>query len=393
MQIARGKAVFFVLVALVTLLEVGPALMGVHGSLFVRVALTIGLWYAMWRGQEWAIAVAAVIYALGAIITLAFGLSSGHLFGFALGGLCATGYAVVVVCLFVSESLNEFFRHQRGALNGTGAVTPTLDIQAAAGELDSAERELVVIYAARTATDAHQLKNLLIEAGIQATVTNTVLEGGSGVDIIGWPTLARVAVAKKDAETARQMALEFDQRIAAMSLAPKDEMPEGESPPSVPEKWHLCPQCGARRTTRCPICGTTGTEFAQADPEFVGTPGLSEDAQPISSCGCGSGGCSHGQSAVNVENGLTGAAGAEAHERREAESDAPEVMLVCTTCDEPFVPEYSRRCPACDHEFPDGDDVESDPAARDRMGVRAVAVILGLAVLFIAVFVYFASLF
>ena len=255
------------------------------------------------------------------------------------------------------------------------------------------DEELVVIYAARTATDAHQLKNLLVEAGIRATVTNTVLEGGSGVDIIGWPTLARVAVARKDAETARQMAMEFDQRIAAMSLAPKDETPEGESPPSVPEKWPLCPQCGARRVTRCPICGTAGTDFARVDPEFVGAPDLNEDAQPISSCGCGSGGCSHGQSAVNVENGLTDASRADTSQPTEVESDAPEVTLVCTTCDEPFVPEYSLGCPACDHAFLDGYDPEPGPVVREQISSRTIAVILGLVGLLIAVFVYFASLF
>ena len=255
------------------------------------------------------------------------------------------------------------------------------------------DEDLVVIYAARTATDAHQLRNLLVEAGIQATVTNTVLEGGSGVDIIGWPTLARVAVAKKDAERARQMALEFDRRIAATALAPEEEAPEGEPPPTVPDGWPRCPRCGARRATRCPICGTAGTDFAQVDPEFVGAPDPDEDAQPISSCGCGSGGCSHGQSAAHGENGLTDASGAETSEPTEAESDAPELMLVCPTCDEPFVPEYARGCPACDHEFPDGYDPEPEPAVHERIGVRAIAVILGLVGLLIAVFVYFASLF
>ena len=252
------------------------------------------------------------------------------------------------------------------------------------------DEDLVVIYAARTATDAPPLKHLLVEAGIPATVTDTVLEGGSGVDIIGWPTLARVAVAEKDAETARQMAMEFDGRIAATSLAPKGEMPEGEAPASMPETWPCCPRCGARRVTKCPICGTSGTEFAEADPEFAGTPDLHEDAQPITSCGCGSGGCSAGESAVKVENGLSGVAGADAPEQRKVESDTPEVVLVCPTCDEAFAPEYARRCPACDHEFVDGHDAEPPPAEREQIGRRAIAVILAIVALLIAVFVYFA---
>ena len=61
---------------------------------------------------------------------------------------------------------------------------------------------LKVIYAARNSPEAHMLKNHLGEAGIRAIVTNDVLEGGVGVDIVGWPTLPRVAVAAEDAEAA-----------------------------------------------------------------------------------------------------------------------------------------------------------------------------------------------
>ena len=56
-----------------------------------------------------------------------------------------------------------------------------------ADEPDSEAQDLVTIYAARTATDAHQLKNLLVEAGIPATVTNAVLEVAPLVEVDGRP--------------------------------------------------------------------------------------------------------------------------------------------------------------------------------------------------------------
>ncbi len=250
----------------------------------------------------------------------------------------------------------------------------------------------VVIYAARTATDAHQLKNLLAEAGIRAEVTNTVLEGGAGVELLGWPTLARVVVAGKDAERARQTALEFDRKIAAMARAPAGEDSESEPPPTVPEAWPRCPRCFAPRVTKCPICGTTGVGFAQADPEYVGTPGLADDAQPTS-CGCGTGGCSGGSSAAAAEDGLSDATGGEVSQPTEPEAAGPELMLVCPTCDEPFVPQYALGCPVCYHEFPDGFAPDPPRAAREPIGPRTIAVVLGLVGLVVAVFVYFAMLF
>lgn len=249
--------------------------------------------------------------------------------------------------------------------------------------------ELTVIYAARTATDAHQLKNLLVEAGINATVTNTVLEGGAGVDVVGWATLARVVVAGGDAEAARRMALEFDRRIAAASRAPDDEPADAETPPSLPEGWPSCPECGARRMTRCPVCGTAGTDFVQADPDFVGSLAIDQDAQPLS-CGCGSGGCSSGSSASDADQAAACAPDAAALDPSQPEGDLP-LMLVCPTCDDPFVPEYARRCPSCGHEETDG--YESEPQRREPISPRAIAAILALFALAVGFVVYFAMLF
>jgi hypothetical protein len=147
--------------------------------------------------------------------------------------------------------------------------------------------------------------------------------------------------------------------------------------------WPQCPQCDALRITKCPVCETAGTDFPQADPEFIGTPGLAETAQPMS-CGCGSGGCPSGHAPD----------AADPREAPPSEADAPPLMLICSTCDEPFVPEHPRRCEWCGHEFEDGYDVE--PKSREPgepISGRAIAVIVGLLVLGIVFVAYFAWLF
>jgi len=40
-------------------------------------------------------------------------------------------------------------------------------------------------------------------------------------------------------------------------------------------------------------------------------------------------------------------------------------MLLCPTCDEPFTPQFARRCNGCGHEFPDGfDDYQAEQELR-----------------------------
>ena len=64
-------------------------------------------------------------------------------------------------------------------------------------------------------------------------------------------------------------------------------------------------------------------------------------------------------------------------------------MLICPTCDEPFEPQYPRRCEWCGHEFHDGYDaaLRDDPA--EEIGSRTILVILGLLALTLALVAYF----
>jgi hypothetical protein len=215
--------------------------------------------------------------------------------------------------------------------------------------------DLKVIYAARTMQEAYLLKDHLEENGIRAMVTNAGLEGGSGVDILGWPTLARVAVNEEDAAAARQIALQFDRRFADRTKAGGDESDDWEksaaeqarqtrdAPPLGAQggTWPRCPQCNALRITKCPACGTSGTGFPQADPLEAG----------------------------------------------QGDQSAPALLVLCMQCDEPFTPEFAGRCEWCGHEFPDGfappvdDSFDLSPTLLAVVGI-ALALVTGLLVYF-----------
>lgn len=249
----------------------------------------------------------------------------------------------------------------------------------------SSDGNLIVVYAAQTPQQGHLLKNLLAERGIRAIVTNDVLSGGAGVDVLGWPTQPRVAVAEEDAEEARRIAVEFDRTVTAEPdlAADAEATVDAED-----DDWPLCPRCGARRPTRCPICDTTGTDFPRSDPDYLAAAQLAASGGGHA-CGCGSGGCSsHGVQEEDTPEPPNAEAGPEADAA--AEADPPVVMLTCTTCDEPFVPEHPRRCAWCGHEFEDGYACdENESQLMEPITGRAIAVILALIGVAAALVIYF----
>jgi hypothetical protein len=232
-----------------------------------------------------------------------------------------------------------------------------------------------VIYAAASLPQAHLLKNLLADEGIVATVSNATLQGGSGVDVVGWATLARVLVAEADAARARAIALEFDRRSVSGN---QTEDATAAASPAVLE-WPACPRCGRRRTTRCPVCQTAGTDFPAADTPTADPLGFGALATDASPC-CGPGGCSLPQDPGAAE-ALPLAAG------------ALPPLLICPTCDEPFSPAYPRRCEWCNHEFAEGYAVELPQDEPSSLNARVIAVVMAILVLLSAVAIYLAVLF
>lgn len=211
--------------------------------------------------------------------------------------------------------------------------------------------DVKVVYAARTMQDAYLLKNVLEAEGIRAIVTNAVLEGGSGVDILGWPTLARVAVNEENESAARRIALDFDRAASSRDRTAEDAAAADEalgqrpdtavSQEALVESWPRCPQCGAPRLTRCPACGTSGTGFPPAD------------VQP--------------------------------------DPPSPRPLLLCIQCDEPFTPQYARDCEWCGHEFPDGFR-PPEPAEADQFSPALLAIVAIAIVVVAGLLTYFAFL-
>lgn len=114
--------------------------------------------------------------------------------------------------------------------------------------------------------------------------------------------------------------------------------PDDANPPAGPQDaWPRCPGCGARRLTRCPFCDTAGTAFREPDPGTLGRH----------SC-----------------------------------------LVICPTCDEPFPPEYARRCEWCGRGFADG--FEPEESIWNRIDPRVLAIVVTLVALGVAIVVYFA---
>jgi len=239
-----------------------------------------------------------------------------------------------------------------------------------------------VIYVAGSVQQAYLLKNRLAEQGIQAVVANETLEKGSGVDYVGWQTLPRVLVDPRDAVVARRIALEHDRRgaeVAHDAALEDDTSAEGWA---VPEDWPRCPQCGASRITRCPVCKTTGSDFPEADDEYVWGLGLDEMPEGEKSCGCGTCGGPRGSA--------TEAQGSEEDESDTDDEASPgRLVLMCPTCSEPFLPEFPRHCAWCNHEFDDGFEPDEIVRPLPESNRRVAAIVVGLLVLAAAAVAYF----
>ena len=113
--VTRGRLLFVGMLVVSCFLGVGLPLALGQQPPPVRLAIAFALWFGVWRGHDWAIAITATSYGLAALVAIAdvlSALSAGDLVGCLLSllvfGLCA----LIVVGLFRSASLNAFFKDQ-----------------------------------------------------------------------------------------------------------------------------------------------------------------------------------------------------------------------------------------------------------------------------------------
>jgi hypothetical protein len=205
-----------------------------------------------------------------------------------------------------------------------------------------------IIYSSKSIEEALLLRALLEERGIDAVVENELLQAATGGLPLGPTTSPQVRVAADQAQKARQVVKAFEQHQQAARTRPSEYAGDPQNDICA---WPVCPECGRRRQTVCPICETLGDDFPLADANY----------------------------------------GAAAHARGENGSSANGLTVLCHICDEPFTPEFFRRCSGCGHQYPDGRIVTPGSFAgeRDYITPQAWLVLLGTLGIAAGVIAYF----
>ena len=213
------------------------------------------------------------------------------------------------------------------------------------------------VYYTESLHDAHTVRDLLAAAGVSAVLVRDPFEPGPS----GGAGEVRIEVAAADEPSARRVIGRFEYSRRG---------PTAEHDAANP--WPRCSECAAPRITRCPVCQTAGHDFPQADPDFAVLPEPGAAEEPLS---CVRGGCAADQSgeATTLAGGIFDSSQDHARER-----EVP-TMLTCTTCDEPFVPRYLKRCEWCGHTFPDGTEFERPDGPAEPLNARVVFVFFALA--------------
>ncbi len=212
------------------------------------------------------------------------------------------------------------------------------------------------VYSTESLRDAHTLRDLLAAEGVSAVVFRDPFERGA----TGGTGCVTIQVGAADEAAARRVVGRFEQRRLRAA--------EGD----VIDAWPRCPQCEAPRMTCCPVCQTAGHNFPAADHELCLSAEPGDAGEPLA-CGCG--GCAAA---------APGEIGPESGGRSDALQDAASQpaalpLLTCTTCDEPFVPHYLKRCEWCGHAFPDGIEFELPDDPVEPLNARVVFVFFALA--------------
>ncbi|MCA9122198.1 MAG: hypothetical protein H6822_21125 [Planctomycetaceae bacterium] len=108
--------------------------------------------------------------------------------------------------------------------------------------------------------------------------------------------------------------------------------------------WPVCPKCEARRETQCSVCSARGTDFRLADFD-------------------------------------------EAEDSAEA-AEEMDVLLLCSTCDEPFTPRFFRLCAGCGFDHGTGIEKEAE-LEREELNNRVILVIVSVVLILVGLLAFF----
>jgi hypothetical protein len=206
-------------------------------------------------------------------------------------------------------------------------------------------RQPTIIYSADNPQQAHLLRSLLEDEGIQAWVVNDAIQIAAGELPIGWRSAAKVVVGDEQAAAARQFAQAFDHKAHQHLLKPvaqQDDSSEDNSL-SAQSAWPACPTCDQPRSARCPICGESGVNFptAYSDP-------TNKNYEP---------------------------------------------PFLCPSCDDPISPQWYRLCARCSHDFGAGLEIKTIEPVAINLPVRVLIVLVVLLWLVAAITAYLSWLF
>lgn len=231
--------------------------------------------------------------------------------------------------------------------------------------------ELVVVYKTTMISDAAARAARLHDEGIDAEITGDSLTASFGAPALGMAAPLFVLVGQEHEQRARAiLAEELPVTRPAptnlVDLMARPDLQTGKHGPTL-VAWPRCPDCDKPRVAMCPYCGTSGTEFPRAEGE-------PDDRELL-------------------------AAGESVDERERDPSNV--LFVICTMCDEPFVPRFAPTCEWCGHNFVTrrsadaalGTTREDDERALSRDVARRVFIaLLILGGMFGGILAYFASL-
>jgi hypothetical protein len=203
-------------------------------------------------------------------------------------------------------------------------------------------RQPTIIYSADNPQQAHLLRSLLEDEGIQAWVVNDAIQIAGGELPVGWRAAAKVVVSNEQAAAARQFAEAFDHKAQQHFFEPSAQQ-DGSSDDNSPSAWPTCPACNQLRSARCPICGESGVDYPAA------------------------------YSGPTDKNN--------------------EPLFLCPSCDECIAPEWYRLCARCGHDFGAGLEIKKAEPAAIYIPLRVLIVLVVLLSLVTTIIGYFLWLF
>jgi hypothetical protein len=209
----------------------------------------------------------------------------------------------------------------------------------------------IVIYHADDLQQAQLVRSLLEDHDIAAHVLHDrqIDLGQIAAHVTGHGhhrhSTARVLVRQSDGEAAYELVAAAEEDLVQGRSSPELAALEDEADRAT-DTWPVCPDCRRRRHTSCPVCQTAGTQFPAAFHAQID------------------------------------------------DRAAAQLLVLCTTCDEAFAPQFPARCEWCGHHFPDG----WEPAPNKNVepidvNVRVVAALVGVVLTVVALMAFFARIF